>query len=256
MRDKGKFAKNTREMFPTTMQYMASMHEQWEVMPNHERISPLSACYLQATRQDLDEACSKLVIDESVPIVTVLLDLTTDLLSCHFTKLKVGTSLSPTPALLEGMLARSTVDKVPIAQVAQFLTTLGTRAATLGKIVHLFALGCNTCTWLLPLKERVPKQWHSSIWVLCTNHVWPSDLSSCLWHFYGELVTKDLDQFRINTRVLLDQFTEHWKRQHITDESLAEAKTSEIKSLADLVFLDRLDHIVKGVTGFPIVGAL
>ena len=94
------------------------------------------------------------------------------------------------------------------------------------------------------------------MWLLATNDVWPSDLSCLLWHMYGETVSVGLDQYRVETRTLIDQFTEHYKRQNIILEALEEAGVTKneslahVKSLADLVHLDRLDRIEASDGGF------
>ena len=63
-----------------------------------------------------------------------------------------------------------------------------------------------------------------------------------LWSQYGGLVSEDLCEFRRATRELLDEFTEHYKRQRIVDPSMQ--STRNMKSLADCIYLDRLDRVV------------
>jgi hypothetical protein len=106
-------------------------------------------------------------------------------------------------------------------------------------------------------ETKYPHALHSRVWVLCTNEVWPADLSSCLWHFYGALVSEDLGAFRQNTRVLLHDFTAHWQRQAIVNPSMQEAAKMDIDSLADLVLLDRIDRVQADASGlFPVMASL
>ena len=86
--------------------------------------------------------------------------------------------------------------------------------------------------------------------MVCTNEVWPSDLAPFLWHHYGSLVQKgDLGEFRSATRTLLGEYTEHYKRQRIQDDSLREARANREKSggleesLANAARCDRLDRV-------------
>ena len=89
------------------------------------------------------------------------------------------------------------------------------------------------------------------MWMLATNDVWPGDLSTFLWCNYGSLVTHDLADYRRATRVLLDEYTVHWKRQKLRDVSMS----AKVESLANLVLLDRLDRVVD-VAGFAKMDAL
>ena len=107
-----------------------------------------------------------------------------------------------------------------------------------------------TALLALPIKHKLSEELQSRVWLLCTNEVWPSDLSSCLWHHYGGQVSADLGAFRMNTRVLLRDFTVHWQRQMIVNPSFEEARQSQVESLADLVHLDRMDRVTS-VGGYP-----
>jgi hypothetical protein len=82
------FKENTRKMFSSVMEYIAAIADSWEsnYPENHERVSALSACVLQCTRDDLSEVANKVAIDGAVPIVTLVIDCTTDLRSFHFAK--------------------------------------------------------------------------------------------------------------------------------------------------------------------------
>ena len=46
------------------------------------------------------------------------------------------------------------------------------------------------------------------------------------------------------TRKILDEYTIHFKRQRLIDQSLAEFAKRKYASLADCVSLDRLDRVV------------
>ena len=67
-------------------------------------------------------------------------------------------------------------------------------------------------------------------------------LHTMLWCLYGALVrTKDVNTFRAGTRNLLGEYTDHYARQRIMDESRAELKLTG--SLANAVHCDRLSNI-------------
>ena len=64
-----------------------------------------------------------------------------------------------------------------------------------------------------------------------------------LWHLYGALARPDdMHSFRAGTRSLLGEYTDHYARQRIIDESRAELRLSG--SLANAVHCDRLDRVV------------
>ena len=83
-----------------------------------------------------------------------------------------------------------------------------------------------------------------SVWLLCTNEVWPGDLSMFLWHFYGGMISVDLREFREATRDLLDEYTAHYKRQNVVDLSMQQKAKHAFRSLSHLVHLDRMDRVV------------
>ena len=101
--------------------------------------------------------------------------------------------------LAQSLLDRMGKDPMPVKVVAQNLAHLVARA---GKVVHLILTGCNTCSILMQLKALVAEHLQPRVWVLSTNEVWSSDLSSTLWHFYAGHVSEDLDRFHRETRTL------------------------------------------------------
>lgn len=146
------------------------------------------------------------------------------------------------------LIAHSTKDSVPHAAVAKSVSVLAARAVAAGKQLHLLLTGCNTQQLVPELLKAIPASAHTSIWVLCTSEVWPSDVAPFLWHHYGALVQlEDLQTFRSATRSLLGEYTEHYHRQRIQDESVREARASNgstlEESLANAVRLDRLDRV-------------
>ena len=96
---------------------------------------------------------------------------------------------------------------------------------------------------------------------MCTSATWPSDLAPFLWHHYGGYA-HDLDMFKQHTRELLGEYTEHYKRQRIEDESTREARgaTSEWAglemSLANPVHADWLSRVMIPAGGVADVQAL
>ena len=158
--------------------------------------------------------------------------------------------------MLGNLLSRKHLDRVPVPVIVDQVVALAERLGE-GQILHILLTGCNTCSVVMPLKTRLRPALHSCVWVLCTNEVWPADLSSCLWHFYGGLVSEDLGAFRANTRELLADFTVHWQRQAIVNPSMQEAAKMDIESLAHLVYLDRLDRVKADASGlFPVMALL
>lgn len=147
------------------------------------------------------------------------------------------------------LISRKHTDRVPLNNVAGAISALATRMEP-HQTLHILLTGCNTSLLALPIKHKLSEELQSRVWLLCTNEVWPSDLSSCLWHHYGGLVSADLGAFRMNTRVLLDDFTAHWQRQMIVNPAFEEARQSQVESLADLVHLDRMDRVTS-VGGYP-----
>ena len=82
---KASFAKNTRDSFMNVKVYMASIHLAWEKEPNHDRISQLSRCCLQATREDLLSLKNQ-EVDPAAQILTIVIDVTTDMKNLHLVK--------------------------------------------------------------------------------------------------------------------------------------------------------------------------
>ena len=72
----------------------------------------------------------------------------------------------------------------------------------------------------------------------------------------------DLQSFRSATRTLLGEYTEHYKRQRITDETLREARAQRVKpggfeeSLANAAKCDRLDRVTVPIGGIAKVALL
>lgn len=144
------------------------------------------------------------------------------------------------------MLAnRRTKDPVPLAAMGEAIGKLAVRVHVAGKSLHVLLTGCNTINLVLPvctfLDGTCPAA-KQSVWMLATNSVWPGDLSTFLWAQYGSTVSRELTEFRSATRIILDEYTAHWRRQKIKDEAM-EGKVRGVKSLADLVMLDRLDGV-------------
>jgi hypothetical protein len=154
-------------------------------------------------------------------------------------------------AALTSVLAdRTAKDPVPHAHTAHSLGLLAARVASAGKELHILMPGCNTIRLVQQLHAAVPEDIRQHVWVLCTDSVWPSDLAPFLWHHYGTLAQRgDLQGFRSATRTLLGEYTDHYKRQRIEDESLREARAKQTEvggteeSLANAAYLDRLDRV-------------
>jgi hypothetical protein len=208
----------------------------------------------QATKEDLAKM-DTVPIDAAVPIVTLIIDCTTDHRNFHFCKGsqavsdfseevkeedgKVEKSVLDLAASLAG---RRTKDMVPLAVVASHIAGLGNRCHASQKILHVLLTGCNTNNLVLPIRQKLEPAAQSSVWVLATTQVWPGDMSTFLWSQYGAMVSTDLAAFRVATRIILDEYTTHWKRQKIKDEAMSE-QVKSFSSLADLAVLDRLDRV-------------
>lgn len=260
----GEHSKHTHKLHVPCMVYLATTHLAWAAEGNHERVTASSACHLQSTRADM-EALEHYPIDATCDIVVVIIDTMTDSGHLHFCKEKGGEGASDTMShvhamddeedltfssgdpqavmlLADQLIHRSAKDAVPHATVAAPLAAFALRCVRAGKLCHLFLVGCNTINCVLPIQRAIPADAHRSIWVMATSQVWPADLSSWLWHLYGHLGGADLTEFRLQTRMLLDEFTHHWKNQRVFDESMVAAMRG-VDSLADLVHLDRMDKV-------------
>jgi hypothetical protein len=163
-------------------------------------------------------------------------------------------SSAPTPQVLA---MRRTKDPVPIPAMAETIGKLAVRLHGLGKLLHLLLTGCNTVSLVLPICKHIDGMCAAakqSVWVLATNSVWPGDLSTFLWSQYGSTVNQELTEFRCATRIILDEYTAHWRRQKIKDQAMAE-HTKGIQFLSELVMLDRLDK-VRDEAGFAVMAPL
>ena len=265
---KGEFTKNTHTLAIRALTYLASIDLAWGVEPNHTRISASSEYYLQCTRADAGKLAT-IDLSPETSVVTLIMDMTTDKSHFHFVKggepteahaqavmsaledNEPGHVVDPkTVALHAQMLAgRVAKDLIPHNTLASWLGPFAARCAGAHKELHLILTGCNTQNVCGALKKVVREDCQAKVWVLCTSDLWPSDLATFLWHFYGSLAQPgDLQLFRVATRRLLGEYTDHYKRQCIVDESMREARggvsSDQLsESLADAVYLDRLDRI-------------
>ena len=90
---------------------------------------------------------------------------------------------------------------------------------------------------------------------MVTSEVWPSDCSIFLWDLYGAAArVGDLTSFRTGTRTKLGEYTSHFTRQRIVDESREELKITG--SLADAVHCDRLSDVKLGPGGEAVMQLL
>ena len=222
-------------------------------------------CWLasQTSKEDFEEKLKRVEIDEKVPIVSLVVDCTTDHRSFHFCAASAGADTKELGEYLDKdeevansvldfamqLSARRKKDIVPLARIAQPLAALGARCHRAGKVLHVLLTGCNTVNLVLPVWNLLPEEARSSVWILATNSVWPGDMSIFLWHHYGSTVSVDLVSFRKATHVLLDEYTSHWKRQNIRDGSMEEHGKHAVSSLASLVMLDRMDKVKVGDGG-------
>ena len=262
-RPKEAFMRNTHGMFMQCLVYASSIHLAWAAEDNHELISLSSACTLQCTRADLD-LLRTVDVDPAAHIVTVILDVVTDKQHFHVAAASLGATppaFSVTGAmkcmdsddtsghevepqkvaeLAAELAALRGKDLVPHAHTAAAIVPLADRCHALGKELHLLLLGCNTIQLVPFLKAAIAKP--ECVTVLCTSEVWPSDCSVMLWHLYGALAqTGGMDSFRAGTRTLLGEYTDHYKRQRIQDESRAELMLEG--SLGNAVHCSRLDRV-------------
>ena len=138
--------------------------------------------------------------------------------------------------------SRTKKDPYPVTMASKDIVALAEAVHKAGKVLHIFGLGCNTVNLVVPVKSNISEAASKSVWFLCTNHVWPSDLATVLWSQYGGLLSVDLCEYRRATRELLDEYTEHYRRQRIIDPGM-QSQSREMSSLADCVYLDRLDRV-------------
>jgi hypothetical protein len=152
-------------------------------------------------------------------------------------------------AMSATLASRTTKDVVPYAVIAGTLGALARRVMEAGKELHIILAGCNTIGLVSHLHTSTPEAARPHVWVICTNEVWPSDLAPMLWHHHATLVNKgDLTEFRLATRTLLGEYTEHYQRQRIEDDSLREARAGRSTggiddSLANAARCSRLDQV-------------
>ena len=159
-----------------------------------------------------------------------------------------GANPAKVAALTSLLASRVAKDPVPYAHLAKNIEALAARVVAAGKELHILLTGCNTQNLVGPLLATLPADQHPHVWVLCTNFVWPSDVATFLWHHYGSLARPgDLAAFRSATRRLLGEYTLHYQRQRIHDESMREARAASASpfegSLANCVYMDRLDRV-------------
>lgn len=264
------------------MVYMASIHLAWEEERNHDRISRLSRCCLQATREDLNSLKSQ-EVDPAAQIVTIIIDVTTDKKNTHFVRAAdedVGNDKygikgawecmgehdhdgipgqapnEESAELATSLAARRVKDSVPHAFLAQAIAPLAAKCAERNVELHVLLVGCNTIQAVPALKtaiadEHVQKQ----VVVMVTSEVWPSDCSIFLWDLYGAAArVGDLTSFRTGTRTKLGEYTNHFLMQRIADESREELKITG--SLADAVHIDRLSDVRIGPGGEAVMQLL
>ena len=152
------------------MVYMASIHLAWEEERNHDRISRLSRCCLQATREDLNSLKSQ-EVDPAAQIVTIIIDVTTDKKNTHFVRAAdedVGNDKygikgawecmgehdhdgipgqapnEESAELATSLAARRVKDSVPHAFLAQAIAPLAAKCAERNVELHVLLVGCNT----------------------------------------------------------------------------------------------------------------
>ena len=276
---KATFGKNTRDLFMRVMVYLASIHLAWAKEPNHARISNLSRCCLQATREDLNRL-QELEVDPQAEIVTIILDVITDKGHVHLVRgnpdvdndkystrsaldcmgeddeIHGQPSTESCAQLATSLMANRVKDPVPHDFLARAIAPLAAKCAARTVELHVLLVGCNTIQAVPALKkviadEHVQKQ----VVVMVTSEVWPSDCSIFLWDLYGAAArVGDLTSFRTGTRTKLGEYTSHFTRQRIVDESREELKITG--SLADAVHCDRLSDVKLGPGGEAVMQLL
>jgi hypothetical protein len=281
---KASFAKNTRDKFMNVMVYMASIHLAWEEERNHDRISRLSRCCLQATREDLISLKSQ-EVDPAAQIVTVVIDLITDKKHTHFVKAvddlnpnsgndKYGLEAAwecmgddhdgipgqapnqESAQLATSLAARRVKDSVPHAFLAQAIAPLAAKCAERNVELHVLLVGCNTIQAVPALKTAIADEHvQQQVTVMVTSEEWPSDCSIFLWDLYGAAArVGDLTSFRTGTRTKLGEYTNHFLLQRIVDESREELKITG--SLADAVHIECLSDVRIGPGGEAVMQLL
>jgi hypothetical protein len=199
------FKKATRDMFPQSVVYLASIHAAWRATKeNHKRVSAATAI-LQCTRENL-EALKQINPDPSAMIVTLIIDVVTDGQHIHLVRQTGGemkrvdelveeedgnltdADLEEFKSLAHSLASCRTKDMVPYGFVAECIAPLANKCAAMGKELHLLLTGCNTINICPALLAQLPKPSHKSVWILCTSTKWPGDLATFLWHLYGTFV--------------------------------------------------------------------
>ena len=79
------FSANTRAHALPSITYLASIHLAWEAEENHACITPHSFACIQASRQDL-QRLEQEQLDPEAQVITVIVDLVTDMRHFHFVK--------------------------------------------------------------------------------------------------------------------------------------------------------------------------
>ena len=82
---KADFEKNTRENHLACLTYMASIDLVYQPEKNHDRITPNSFAWLQATRDNF-KRLDDVDLDPAADIITLIVDTVTDRRHLHFVK--------------------------------------------------------------------------------------------------------------------------------------------------------------------------
>jgi hypothetical protein len=266
------------------MVYMASIHLAWEQEQNHDRISRLSRCCLQATREDLLSLKSQ-EVDPAAQIMLIVIDVITDMKHTHF--VKAADDLNPNSGsdkygleaawkcmgddhdgipgqapnqdsaeLAAELAARRVKDSVPHAFLAQAIAPLAAKCAERNVELHVLLVGCNTIQAVPALKTAIADELvQRQVVVMVTSEEWPSDCSIFLWDLYGAAArVGDLTSFRTGTRTKLGEYTNHFLLQRVVDESREELKITG--SLADAVHIERLSDVRIGPGGEAVMQLL
>ena len=258
------FRKATRSMHVPVLVYLASIHNAWiaeyALGKRSQNLTSSSACHLQCTRQHL-ETLAQSALDPSAEIVTLVFEVTTDLRNVHLCALspnddvvqKIAEALDEEDLKADsfadlnrdasGLIRCSKKDLVPLETFSNMLIPFLERVCQTGKWSHVFLVGCNSVGIVANLIGKLSEAAKKTLMLLATTSVWPSGISPLLWccYFTPDLTT-DLSEYRVQTRMLLDEWTVHHKRQRIVDDSMEEVM-KKVRTLADLVVLDRADAI-------------